>query len=177
MGFDAAARRALDRLRETWGSEGHDVQFVLLGVGDPADFAGRNAVAGQCLPLATAREWVSLTAFVPTRHMKRRKNGEPKLDGRGLAIGSPEHDLRRLLKESGLPEPLRVDSVPYLQLEGRRLHWLQFQRTRRSGIGRRAGERGYGFRLTFESDVQGPIALGYGAHFGLGLFAPSLNSG
>lgn len=33
--------------------------------------------------------------------------------------------------------------------------------------------RGYGFRITFPDSVDGPLALGYGAHFGLGLFIPA----
>lgn len=28
------------------------------------------------------------------------------------------------------------------------------------------------WRLTFSEPVQGPLALGFGCHFGLGLFAP-----
>ena len=38
------------------------------------------------------------------------------------------------------------------------------------GEGRRAGSVGYGFRIEFPESVQGPVALGYGAHFGMGGF-------
>jgi len=31
--------------------------------------------------------------------------------------------------------------------------------------------RGFAVRLLFDDPVPGPIALGYGCHFGLGLFA------
>ncbi len=172
-GFDDTARGALESLRKTWGFDGHDLQLILLGLGHPEDFAGTNAAAGQCRAFATAREWISLTPFVPTRHLKVRKNGEPKLDEKGVAIGSPEHDLRRLLDAAGFPSPDRVDEVPHLQLANRRLRWLQFQRERKHGEGARAGGRGYGFRITFPDSVHGPLALGYGAHFGLGLFIPA----
>jgi CRISPR-associated protein Csb2 len=172
MGFDAEARRALEQLRQTWGYDGHKLQLILLGTGERADFAGNNADAGQSLPLASAKEWVSLTPFVPTRHLKTRNDGSPKLDETGLAIGSPEHDLRRLVKEAGFPRPLKMELVPHLLLGAGRIRWLEFQRTRKHGNGSRAGERGYGFRITFPGSVEGPIALGYGAHFGLGLFIP-----
>jgi CRISPR-associated protein Csb2 len=86
---------------------------------------------------------------------------------------APEHDLRRLLRESGFPEPTSVDKVPHLKLTNRRIDWLEFHRTRKNGSGRKAGERGYGFRIIFPETVQGPIAVGYGAHFGLGLFIPA----
>jgi CRISPR-associated protein Csb2 len=35
-----------------------------------------------------------------------------------------------------------------------------------------AGRQGLGFRITFAQDVEGPVVLGYGAHFGLGQFRP-----
>jgi CRISPR-associated protein Csb2 len=173
MGFDAEARRALEQLRQTWGFDGHKLQLILLGTGERADFGGMSADAGQSLPLASASEWVSLTPFVPTRHLKTRHNGTPKLDETGLAIGSPEHDLRRLFKQEGFPEPTKVELVPHLTLGAKRIRWLEFQRTRKHGEGARAGERGYGFRITFPKPVDGPLALGYGAHFGLGLFVPA----
>ena len=31
---------------------------------------------------------------------------------------------------------------------------------------------GFFLRLTFDHPVQGPLAIGYGAHFGLGMFRP-----
>jgi CRISPR-associated protein Csb2 len=173
MGFDSEARRALEQLRQTWGYDGHKLQLILLGTGERAEFAGENADAGHSLPLASAKKWVSLTPFVPTRHLKTRNNGTPKLDETGLAIGSPEHDLRRLLKQAGFPEPLTVEPVPHLALGAGRIRWLEFQRTRKHGNGARAGQRGYGFLITFPGSVDGPIAVGYGAHFGLGLFIPA----
>ncbi len=173
MGFDAEARRALEQLRQTWGYDGHKLQLILLGTGERADFAGDNADAGHSLPLASSKEWTSLTPFVPTRHLKTRNNGTPKLDETGLAIGSPEHDLRRLLKQAGFPEPSKIELIPHLTLGAGRIRWLEFQRTRKHGDGVRAGERSYGFRITFPDSVDGPIALGYGAHFGLGLFIPA----
>jgi CRISPR-associated protein Csb2 len=172
MGFDAEARRALDQLRQTWGYDGHKLQLLLLGTGDREDFAGKNSQAGHSLPLSSSTEWLSLTPFVPTRHVKTRKNGEPKMDANNLMIGSPEHDLRRLLRESGLPEPSKVTQLPHLSIGDRRISWLDFQRTRRYGHGTKAGERGYGFRITFTDSVSGPLAFGYGSHFGLGLFIP-----
>ena len=172
MGFDLGARQALEHLRQTWGYAGHQLQLILLGLGEPEDFARGKAVAGHSLPLGKSRAWVSVTPFVPTRHPKTRRNGEPKLDGDGTPIASPEHDLMRLLRESGLPWPINVERLPYLQFASQRIHWLEFQRTRRIGEGRKAGARGYGFRIVFPDAVQGPISLGYGAHFGLGLFIP-----
>ena len=173
MGFDDEAQRALEQLRKTWGYDGPNLQLILLGTGEPEDFVGSKAEQSRSLPLSSAAIWKSHTPFVPTRHLKTRKNGEPKLDGCGLAIGSPEHELRRLLQEGGFPAPLKIEPLTALSIGERRIRWLEFQRTRKHGDGRHAaGNSGYGFRITFPSEVTGPIALGYGAHFGLGLFAP-----
>jgi CRISPR-associated protein Csb2 len=118
-------------------------------------------------------EWASLTPFIPTRHPKKFRDGRPKLDESGLQIGSPEHDLRRLLKGYGFPDPDSIEEVLRYQVAGCHLHWLQFLQNRKTGNGRKAKNRfGTGFRIRFPQPVNGPIALGYGAHFSLGLFSP-----
>ncbi len=172
-GFDADARRALTSLRNVWGHGGHDIQLVLLGFGEPRDFAGSNAAVGQSLILQESAEWVSLTPFIPTRHGKMRHNGDRKLDEHGDQIGGPAHDLRRLLTLRGPAyQPVSITLESHSQTK-RPLRWLQFQRRRGTGEGARAGESGFGFRIRFAIPVPGPLALGYGAHFGLGLFIPA----
>jgi CRISPR-associated protein Csb2 len=69
--------------------------------------------------------------------------------------------------------PAKIETGDFAKVNGRKLRWLQFQRRRRHGEGLHAGEFGYGFQLTFAEPVPGPLALGYGAHFGLGLFVPA----
>jgi CRISPR-associated protein Csb2 len=172
MGFDARARAALESVRRVWHRSGHDLQLVLLGLGQPEDFGGLRTEAGQCALLAASDTWVSRTPFVPTRHPKHRRNGEPKVDNRGVAIGSPEHDLTRLLLEQGFPEPVHLERVDNTDLGGVPTRWLAFRTKRRFGQGCHAGVHAVGFRLTFPVAVRGPIALGYGAHFGLGCFVP-----
>lgn len=172
MGFDETARRAMDGLRDVWGRGGHAVQLVLLGVGQPEDFAGTNLAAGQCPLFVTSDTWVSRTPFVPTRHAKTKAGRAPKLDEQGLQIGSPEHDLRRLLRERGFPEPVSVEPVDATDLGGKRVRWLEFKTLRHRGEGARSMNRGFGFRVVFPEAVRGPIAVGYGAHFGLGGFGP-----
>ncbi len=171
MGFDGRAQEALGRLARVWGHGGRDLQLVLAGVGRRQDFAGLDAAAGQCPLLAAARVWVSHTPFVPTRHPKSTRTGRPKLDDAGLQIGSPEHDLRRLLA-TGWPPPVRVAPVYQTRLGGRPTRWSAFRTLRLRGGGWRSTAVGHGFRVEFAEPVRGPIAVGYGAHFGLGAFAP-----
>ena len=55
---------------------------------------------------------------------------------------------------------------------GRSLPWREFRQQRVLGDGRRGHDFGKGFEIEFAEPVAGPIALGYGCHFGLGLFEP-----
>lgn len=168
-GFDREAERALDNLRRVYSRGDHTARLVLLGLGMPGQFAGADTRAGQCPIFAQSRVWVSRTPFVPTRHAKPRK-----FDTAGRVVGSPEHDLLRLLLHRGdIPEPTRIDPLDHADLGGHRTSWLDFRTVRHDGGGARAGNRGFGFRLEFPDSVRGPIAVGYGAHFGLGLFVPA----
>jgi len=167
MGFDREALQALRGLRATWSRHSPGLKLILLGAGAPEDFP-------DCPFFETAKVWRSLTPFVPTRHAKAHRDGRPKLDEHGRQIGSAAHDLCRLLGENGFPMPERVIDRKALQLPGRRLRWLAFQRERRKGQGTAVqSHSGYGFEIEFREPVRGPIAVGFGAHFGLGLFVPA----
>ncbi|MBN2508124.1 MAG: type I-U CRISPR-associated protein Cas5/Cas6 [Verrucomicrobia bacterium] len=167
MGFDAAARRALEVLTQhgVWGHGAHDLQLVLLGLGDGGTF-------DDCPLFGPARIWRSLTPFVATRHPKTHRDGRPKLDADGWPVGSPAHDLRRLLAQAGQPLPDKVEPLDTIPLGSRRLRPLEFQADRFHGEGRRGSQPGVAFKVTFAKPVTGPLAFGYGAHFGLGLFVP-----
>ncbi len=165
-GFDAPARRALESLQRVWGHGGHDLQLVLLGFGNVDTFS-------DCKLFAESRVWRSLTPFLSTRHPKAHRDGRPKLDANGWPIGSPAHDLRRLLGEGDLPLPAKMELMEAILVGSRRLRSLEFQRQRFHGAGLRGGLAGTAFRLTFAEPISGPLVLGYGAHFGLGLFVPA----
>ena len=158
-------RRAIESIHKVWGHGGHDVHLVLLGFGNADTFP-------DCLPLGRGAIWESLTPFVATRHPKTRRNGRPKLDEDGWHIGSPKHDLRRLLLEQGFPAPEKIEPLKFVKINQRKLRPLQFQTFRQNGDGCRSIQFPVGFRITFPQTVNGPIAIGYGAHYGLGLFRP-----
>ena len=164
-GFSSRERRAMEAVRHVWSREGM-LGLSLLGIGQQEDFAS--------LPFfRTAKHWHSATPFVATRHAKTHRDGRVKRDANNLAIGSPEHDLRRLLALHGFPEPVTVAPLACLNLSGRRLPWLDFVHNRKQGDGRCGATAPTGFEITFPSPVAGPLALGYASHFGLGLFAPA----
>lgn len=145
-GFGSREIAALEDLREVGGS-GLDLQLTLLALGQPGDFGGIDAARGESPLLAESRSWVSRTPFVPTRHPKTTRAGVPKLDpASGQQIGSPEHELLRLLGLAGFPEPAAVEPVSFTEIAGERVGWSSFRRARTCGDGRREGSAGYGFR-------------------------------
>lgn len=168
MGFDEAACLALRRLNKVWGYGGHDLRLVLHAIGKSEEFAG-------CALVGTAKKWRSLTPFISTLHAKTYRDGRPKMDANGWQQGSPAHDLLRHLAKhpNGAGATIRrLDERERPFHFGRNsLRSLQFQ-TLRDGDGRRGNGSGSAFEITFTKPVTGPIALGYGAHFGLGLFLP-----
>ena len=169
-GFGSNEVSALENLKEIQGS-GLYVQLNLLGLGRPEDFGGLDLSRGQSPMLAESRTWVSRTPFISTRHPKATRAGVLKRDASGLQIGSPEHDLRRLLKLGGFPDPVAVEPVAGTKLGEQEVAWHVFLRQRETGEGRPATNgAGYGFRIEFSEPVQGPVAVGYGAHFGVGGF-------
>lgn len=156
MGFDDDDVRALQSLRRVWGRGGHDLELVLVGMWTNDD---ARDVGGQASPLlGTSRVWESLTPFVPTRHPKMK---------RGAIVDSVPDQIRLAARQTLGVEPNEV-----IEAAWHHSPWHAFQRRRRAGGGSRGPDRAYGVRLVFADPIPGPIALGFGAHFGLGAFVP-----
>ena len=193
-GFDSPVRAALDQLTRLWlrthGSQaGSDTEeagrrewrLALEGFGTCADFAQASALFRR------APVWQSVTPFLPTAHLKRTSDArrarhmaeqgqivEPPL---AEATGYPR-EVRRLLQRRGmladsLVEQVQVALLPHVTVHGAPRRPLQFHRFRSRGRETTTDAHGALLRLRFPKDVPGPLALGYGCHFGLGLFAPS----
>jgi CRISPR-associated protein Csb2 len=177
MGFEPADQKALMGLSEIWGENGLRAFVTLQGFGRPEDFARKDAKHASCPLLSLSQVWVSATPFIPTRHPKVTRAGARKLDATGLQIGSPEHEVRRLLCLENLPEITSIEPIAYTILGKKQTGWSNFRLSRGKGLSRRAGSRGYGYRIVFSQPVQGPVAVGYGAHFGMGLFVPEDEAG
>jgi len=146
--FNDAELASLDHLSSLWQADGKpEIRCIPLQWG----------VFGQIQGTRPSQYFRSETPFVPPRHYRK---------GRGDFVEWLAAEVRREARNHGLPEPVIVKPVERLKRRGHDYSWLEFRRNRK---GDEAGI-GYGFELEFAGPVTGPFTIGYGAHFGLGLF-------
>jgi CRISPR-associated protein Csb2 len=149
--FDEHERAALNALRSIWQPDGRpDITCVLVQFGR----------RGELMGTKPAKRFVSATPFVTSRHYRR---------GRGDFFTWLAEEVKREAVYHGFPVPVRVSPVEALAGTRRQYRWTEFRRNRKDDSPR----MGYGFELEFAEPVAGPVVLGYGAHFGLGLFLPA----
>ena len=110
------------------------------------------------------RVWVSETPFVTPQWVwrERTKNGVPR-PGRDIA-----GQVARELQRRGLPAPEVVEVLPGAGVVA---PWIGVAGYARSLAGRRPppDAQAAQIRIFFGQAVEGPLALGFAAHFGLGL--------
>lgn len=149
---------------------------ALIGQGEVKDFAAAESVAASrqqsrhaARLLQKSKRWRSVTPFVLPRFATRGagKGARPR--------DMPVEQLKREARLRQLPEIVEVRSseadedLKGYKVGARLVRWLEF-RTRRFN-----GTTGYGtagFEIEFAEEVDAPLALGFGCHFGLGLFEP-----
>jgi len=148
--FDDAELAALDHLTSLWQPDGKpDIRCILVQWGR----------FGEVVGTQSTQIFRSETPFVPPRHYRK---------GRGDFGEWLAGEVKREAQNHDMPEPVAVRPLARLKKQGRPVFWLEFRRNRKAD---EAG-LGYGFELEFAEPVPGPFTLGYGAHFGLGLFVP-----
>jgi CRISPR-associated protein Csb2 len=158
-GFDHHDLAAIGALRTIFRQGNRpDVRLVLTGLGEAEQFAGTPI-------FAESRIWRSVTPFSLPRFANRGTGKPPR--PRDL----PEAQLVRELLVRGLPEPVSIKGIEGYAAGGRPLvRWLEFQTRRFNGT---EGFGLAGFDLEFQEAINGPLVLGFGCHFGLGLFLPA----
>lgn len=191
-GFGMGALRGLRGVEKVWGSEGFDIWTDLVSLG--AVDEGVRGVMGK------SAVWRSLTPFVLTRFPKIDRRGNAKLiAGTGFQADGAADQALRLLRQlrselddidgvrsadgewlvwsCGNGEELlrvRVAGCGILDegQETQRYPAARFRRVRSHGQGVKSVGAGVWVEVRFAVAVVGPIALGYGAHFGLGVLVP-----
>ena len=172
IGFSAQELQAVQGVRLlNPGGSGHPLQLEPLGHGTVGDFAA------MCPWLfGEARHWHSLTPYVLTRHVKYR--GPRNELGRRRMVDGPEEQVLREASLRWPNGPPLIRATEVTSPEDPRLAPLKagISRSRMPSEFLRKRQRGSSsgkackFVLEFEEPVTGPIALGHGCHYGLGLF-------
>lgn len=162
MRLDASAQAAVRAVRTTFTKGGvGPLRLALVGSGSLAELQGLAGMYGEKLRnliglSVGATAWTSVTPFVPPRYLKKR--GKNALEGQVIAE----------LAARDLPEPIDVRVLDPHE-DAQQLRMRHFVRSRRHGPVAPI-DIGFSLALRFAHPLRGPLCLGYGCHFGLGLF-------
>ncbi|MBP6875991.1 MAG: type I-U CRISPR-associated protein Cas5/Cas6 [Candidatus Eisenbacteria bacterium] len=165
MGLGELAQGAIRTLRRTWAKGGvGDLQLALAGSGELDSLRSlppplERQIEELLGPRAGARTWTSLTPFVPPRHLKHR--------GTNTLIGQIVNEV----KSRGLPPLERAVECPR---NPQTMALRHFVRCRVRGGVLPPADIGFALRLQFTEPVKGPLVLGYGSHYGLGMFSAKM---
>lgn len=151
-GLTADARVALDSLSRLWNRDGNEWPLVLEGFGGPGRFVQ------LCSYFGTDAAWRSSSPYLHPWHVKNNFTVEDQI--------RKECRLREL---PAIRELTRVDSI---EVGTRSRRPVDFRRTRSKKGLTQPDTHGSSWTITFERPVQGPLALGFSCHFGLGIFRP-----
>lgn len=166
MGLGPSAQDAIRGVQRTWTKGGIGaLNVALAGQGSLIDLRRLSAPldGGVSRVLGSARgatRWVTFTPLVFPRHLKPR--GSNDIEGQIAAE----------LQSRGLPSA-KVEALPW---DDSTRHLRHAVRVRRHPARPPPRDAGYALRLTFNAPIQGPLALGYASHFGLGLFVAEEDS-
>jgi CRISPR-associated protein Csb2 len=152
-----AEREVVGTLRQAAQARDHMIVPVLVSAtGCEDDFRSRSTLFHR------ERAWRSRTPFVLPRHPKKGREAAPE-------------QLVRELTVRGLPKPETYEPVRGAALLGpdasdeQLTRWVEFD-VRRDG--RRPTTPVTGLRIRFAEPIDGPLLLGWGCHYGLGVFEP-----
>ena len=178
-GLDRAVRRAAEDLRDLWihdrrsrdtddesDAGRREWRVALEGFGTPAQFS-------DSALLRCSRVWVSSTPYLRPRYLK---GGDPFDETQRMIRAEVE------LRGWASPEKIQLnghgpDAGSSVHVGGQMRNVLAFHRFRsRRGL-TQPDRTGLAIRLTFSDAFLGPLALGFGCHFGLGLFRAEMDQG
>ena len=148
--FEGKERRVIESLRKIWMRNGGEWRLLLEGI-------GTSEVGGEITQ--ESQSWQSVTPYLHPWHIKKK-----------FDIGD---QIERECRERDLPRPAQIDYLETIQVgkqqPRRPIHFHRFRSKR--GL-MQPDRRGSFLRVTFDEPLIGPLALGFGCHFGLGLFKP-----
>lgn len=150
-GISALQQRALAKLNKLWSRDGE--QWRLMYEGSDSAGAAHPLLKASCV-------WQSVTPYLHPWHRKKRL--------------MPADQIRRECEQLGLPEVLHIEPFEKVGVgRDRQSRAIDFHRFRSRRAVQQPDRHGGFYRLTFAAPVNGPLALGFACHYGLGLFQPA----
>ncbi|MFZ5765184.1 MAG: type I-G CRISPR-associated protein Csb2 [Thermodesulfobacteriota bacterium] len=149
-GFDISQVRAMQNLNRLFNRDGSEWQVFYEGAGNIRMFSMDSHYAKE------GRVWRSVTPYLRPWHAKKK-------------FGVAEQICREC-QLRGLPEPLEVNTLDEIMVGQRLRRAVHFYRFRGKRGLIQPDTSGTLLEIIFPEPQSGPLALGFGCHFGLGLF-------
>ncbi len=154
-GFSESSLLVLNRLSRIWNKKGQEWELLFEAIGEKKDFSGK------CSLCFESYIWISITPYLHPWHLKKKFNLQDQ--------------VLRECKIRSFPEPEQIEIVPEISIgRGQKRRPVHFHRFRSKKGLIQPDTKGSFLRLAYPEPVQGPLALGFGCHFGLGMFAPEV---
>ncbi len=175
--------RAIQQMRECYNGHNPRIELQLtvslMGAHDVYGYDIEQSVPiGGSPLLGRSTHWVSQTPIIlqrfPRFHkMSTGKNdlSRPILNDQGLQKDGLEEQIEQNLLNQGFPRPVFIRPATEAEC-GSKFRWKEYRNQRVTGTNTRATGWNYGALIQFEQPVQGPISMGYGGYYGLGMFKP-----
>lgn len=151
-GFEADHLRAMQKLNRLFTRDGSEWQVFYEGAGNIGAFTEISPYAGDGLT------YRSVTPYLRPWHAKKN-------------FGVTEQICREC-RLRGLPEPVEIRPLSEMLVGNMPRRAVHFRRFRSKRGLTQPDTHGTFVEIVFSEPISGPLALGYGCHFGLGLFAP-----
>lgn len=152
-GFDAQCQKVLQSITRLWNKDGAEYKVLFEAKGDAELFARISPLIGR------STVWTSVSPYLHPWHRKK---------GFGVA-----EQIKRECRERGISEPITIELLPEVEIAaGVRKRPINFHRFRTKRGLIQPDTHGCFLRLVFPEPIAGPLALGFGCHFGLGMFRP-----
>lgn len=149
-GISGTERRVVEDLHKIWRRDGVEWHLILEGIGT-CEVGGSLTVPSET--------WRSVTPYLHPWHAKKRF--------------SIDDQIRRECARRGLPDIVELRQLKTIEVGCRQRRSIHFHRFRSKRGLVQPDRHGSFWRLRFASPVEGPLALGFACHFGLGLFCPT----
>jgi CRISPR-associated protein Csb2 len=164
-GLSPEAVRALIALNSLKRDEGEPLRLMLEGIGTAQMIGTASRL------LQASKSWCSVTPYLHPWHLSKAELRSVSATRTAIEEQIRKEWSQRAGSRSAIE---RIEFAEHIEVSrgGRKLRPLQFHRFRRKRGLVQPDTLGRAVTLHFEEPVSGPVALGFGCHFGLGLFAP-----